>query len=58
MNTFILTTDANDARRGAEFVVGMRHVQRGQQFAKRQIASAAKNNDVLHIAHLNSILFQ
>jgi hypothetical protein len=36
----------------------MRHVQRGRQFAKRRIASAAKNNDVLHIAHLNGILFQ
>ena len=68
----ILPSYSNDAGGPTQFVVRMRHVQGGQQFAKRQITCPAKNNDVLGVglfwwaghgglvgwADLNQILFQ
>ena len=54
----VLPPDANDAGGVAQLIVRMRHVKSWQQFSKRQIASTAKNDDVLHVVHLNRILFQ
>ena len=54
----VLPSDTNDAGGVAQLIVRVRHVKGWQQFSKRQIASAAKNDDVLHVVHLNHILFQ